>query len=144
MLDRPRTWVLWLLFSGCSSKSTPPAEAAVRVDAVMPDAEWAKAHEPVKSERPQHPGIVAMVNHPDGGERQVPVAEVPESIAWGLIDGRPVPVVRVVRRRQGITDTITRYGPGLQFIDRTTRRRKTPGMPAPQRKIIPTPQPRTP
>lgn len=85
-----------------------------------------------------------MVNHPDGGERQVPVAEVPESIAWGLIDGRPVPVVRVVRRRQGITDTITRYGPGLQFIDRTTRRRKTPSMPAPQRKIIPIPQPTTP
>lgn len=45
---------------------------------------------------PAHPGVVAFVDEQARTEKLLPVAEVPESVAWGTLDGQRVAVVRVV------------------------------------------------
>lgn len=118
---------IWGCGSGRDDPKISPDAAPTAAPPPTPAATQAPA-------RPPHPGAIAMVEQPGGGERLKKASEVPDSVAWGLIDGKPVPVVRVVRRRQGVSETITRYGPGLQFIDRTRRRREVPPMPAPSPK----------
>jgi hypothetical protein len=46
--------------------------------------------------RPAHPGAVVFVDEQAKSEKTLPVAQVPERIAWGELDGQPVAVVRVV------------------------------------------------
>ncbi|MGK0358379.1 MAG: hypothetical protein ACI9U2_000666 [Bradymonadia bacterium] len=65
-----------------------------------------------------HPGTIVFVDA-DGSESSRPMAEVPESIAWGQIGARRIPIVRVVRTAGGGVMEITRYGPGGEEVDRT-------------------------
>jgi hypothetical protein len=46
--------------------------------------------------RPAHPGSIVFVDATAKSEKTLPIAQVPESVAWGELDGQPVPVVRVV------------------------------------------------
>lgn len=62
------------------------------------------------SVRPPHPGAIVMVNDWEHTERTVPVAEVPESIAYARVGDAWVPVTRVVATLQGDTRTLRSYG----------------------------------
>lgn len=127
---------LWLTcgLSGCADKPPAPADAApaarTPADAAPPDA--------AAPQRAPHPGMIELITQPGGHSRKVPHTEVPSSVAWGLIDGRSVPIVRVIRRRVGTLETVTRYGPGNELVDRTAKRPTVPAMPSPQ-KISPQP-----
>lgn len=46
--------------------------------------------------RPAHPGSIVFVDAQAKTEKTLPVAQVPERIAWGELEGQPVAVVRVV------------------------------------------------
>jgi len=57
-----------------------------------------------------HPGTIVFVDESTGKEDSKPVAQVPESVAFALVDGRRESVVRVVARLGNGTRTLTSYG----------------------------------
>lgn len=65
-----------------------------------------------------HPGTVVFLD-PDGARREVPVADVPERVAWYEGGGARTPVVRVETLRRGDALEIKRFGPDDALLDTT-------------------------
>ena len=100
---------------GCHPPASVPPAAA---PPVTPDAPPTPApSEPGTAAT--HPGTVVFVDLDTGEESPLPVAEVPESIAWGLVEGRRVAVVRVESRARGGSREIVRYADGGVLVDTT-------------------------
>jgi len=51
--------------------------------------------------RPAHPGQITFVDQTAKTEKTLPVAQVPEAVAWGILDGQPVAIVKVVAVTMG-------------------------------------------
>jgi len=69
-----------------------------------------------------HPGSIRFVDLDAKTEDDRLADRVPETIAWGEVDGARVPVVRIESRVRGGGREVTRYGPDGAVIDVTTRR----------------------
>lgn len=94
----------------------PPTPVA---PAAAPTAGAIALPAPPEAPPSSHPGTIVFVDLDTGEERTLPVAEVPESIAWATVDGRLVAVVRVESRVRGGSREIARYaGDGL-LVDTT-------------------------
>lgn len=78
-----------------------------------------------------HPGVIEHSDATTGRIWQRKAAEVPQTIAWGQIDGRWIPVVRVKAAGNPGQRRISRFGPDGQLIDSTVqappRPRPAPG-----------------
>lgn len=46
--------------------------------------------------RPAHPGTIVFVDQAAKTEKVLPSSQVPETVAWGTLDGQAVAIVRVV------------------------------------------------
>ncbi|MDO8630665.1 MAG: hypothetical protein Q7R41_09230 [Phycisphaerales bacterium] len=70
----------------------------------------------------KHPGEIV---HEDSVDRRMwkrTAAEVPLSIAWAKLNGKWIPVVRIVITGTSEHREMTSYGPGGQFLQRSTSR----------------------
>lgn len=71
---------------------------------------------------PPHPGHIQFVDEADHSEHVRAHTEVPEGVAFVVVDGNPVPVVRVVASVQGGVRTIVSYGVDGAVLERTVQR----------------------
>lgn len=73
--------------------------------------------------RPMHPGSIVFAEAGAAGEKVLPAATVPESVAYVRIDDALVPVVRVVAEVVGDQRIITSYGVDGRRLGATYQRR---------------------
>lgn len=68
---------------------------------------------------PTHPGQIVFVDADAGTEQVKPAAQVPESIAFAVVDTERVPVTKVVSNLRGAQRVIRSYGADGQLLRST-------------------------
>ena len=71
---------------------------------------------------PLHPGHIQFVDEADHTEHVRAYTEVPQGVAFVVVDGESVPVVRVVASLAGDVRTIVSYGADGAVLERAIQR----------------------
>lgn len=74
--------------------------------------------------RPAHPGQITFVDETAKTEQTLPVAQVPEAVAWGTLNGEPVAIVKVVAVTFGPRRELHSYSADGKLVS-TTMQLKT-------------------
>lgn len=74
--------------------------------------------------RASHPGEIVFVDETAGSERTEPAANVPDEVAFAVVDGEPIPVVRVVAVTHGDKREIRSYGADGALLATTLQLRR--------------------
>jgi len=69
----------------------------------------------------EHPGTVLFVDEVAGTEHSRPASDLPETIAWAVVDGVRVPVTRVVARMAGTSRVLRSYGADGRLLSSTVQ-----------------------
>ncbi len=73
---------------------------------------------------PDHPGHIVFEDADADTRRRRPVDQVPDTIAWAQVDGRRLPVTRVVSRMRGDDRQIQCFGPDGALLSSTVQLRR--------------------
>lgn len=69
----------------------------------------------------EHPGTIVFVDEAAGTEHSRAASEVPETIAWVVVDGDSWPVTRVVARMAGKQRVLRSYGVDGRLLSSTVQ-----------------------
>lgn len=127
-----------LLWAAASCAAPPSTERPAPAAGQETDETMSGAHSPAGD---AHPGTIENIDEIGDRTWTRSAAEVPPTIAWAEVDGRYVPVVRIVSTGTADRRRITRYGPDGQMLDTTIQAPRPPARPAPTPTPQPTPKP---
>jgi hypothetical protein len=122
-MNRCRPVILGLALVACGQL---PADAHPPVQEAAPPTAAPPVAPPPAAETPEgHPGAIVFADLDLGTENARPVADLPETMAWVLVDGAKVPVVRVEARSMSENAReIKKYGPAGQLLESTIQVRR--------------------